>query len=68
MKVRDKFSRDQLRWSDISWGEVDGDWPAISFARGTGAFSPGNAAATSPSACGVLSRRMPWPQIGIEAD
>jgi hypothetical protein len=39
MKVRDKFSRDQLRWSDISWGEVDGDWPAISFARGTGAFS-----------------------------
>ena len=37
--IRDLFRPGQLRWSDVNWGPVDPLWPAISFSRGTTAWS-----------------------------
>jgi hypothetical protein len=39
LKISDLFDRHGLRWSDIGWGPVDPDWPAISFAAGTTAWT-----------------------------
>jgi hypothetical protein len=39
MKLRDVVRQDQLCWGDIAFGPVSGEWPAISFARGTNAVS-----------------------------
>lgn len=39
MKLRDVVSREQLKWSDIGFGPVEGRWPAVSMARGTSAWS-----------------------------
>ncbi|CAO3379811.1 hypothetical protein [Azospirillum argentinense] len=39
MRLRDLVTQQQLRWSDVNWGKLDGDWPAISFSQGTSAWS-----------------------------